>query len=477
MTVAARSTITTESAVTVEPPQDQHRPTARAWVIVGLLVVFQIIAFADKAVLGLVAPQAMPDLGLSPTEFGFIGSAFFFLYAIVSVIAGIMASKFGVRWVVLTLGVIWAVMQFPMLLGGGAAILLATRIMLGGAEGPATAMSLASAHTWFHPARRALPSNLIAAGSTMGPVLAAPFIAWVISMWGWRWAFGALGIIGLIWVTVWLIFGGDGPYRAGGKKATPKQATTQAVVPEPSKAASAETVDEQKPVNIWVALFSVAFIAALLGGASNFWVQGFLTTWLPQYLNTVIGFSLSEVGVYTTFPWLLGASVLLALGWLGQRLMKKGHSAHAAISVPFGLSTMTAGIAFLLVPVAPPALSILLLTIAGGCSLVYPMAAAAIGYSVGAKQRPIVMATLGGFAAFGAIISSVLVGWMMSAAGYETPAKGTAPSAEMVAAMAEGVHSAFLITGVFLIVSGILAAIFLRPEVLGRKLQEKHAKS
>lgn len=202
MTVTAQPTGTVESAETKGTIQDRHRPTTRAWVIVGLLVFFQIIAFADKAVLGLVAPQAMPDLGLTPTQFGFIGSAFFFLYAIVSVITGILASKFSVRWIILTLGVVWAVMQFPMLLGGGAAVLLATRIILGGAEGPATAMSLTSAHTWFHPSRRALPSNLIAVGSTLGPVFAAPFIAWVIGIWGWRWAFGALGIIGLVWIAI-----------------------------------------------------------------------------------------------------------------------------------------------------------------------------------------------------------------------------------------------------------------------------------
>ncbi|WP_027004367.1 MFS transporter [Corynebacterium halotolerans] len=478
MTVTKQSVEGLAPAESESISRDRHRPTARAWIIVGLLVVFQVIAFADKAVLGLVAPQAMPELGLTPTQFGFIGSAFFFLYAIVSVITGILASKFSVRWIILALGVTWAVMQFPMLLGGGAAVLLATRIILGGAEGPATAMSLTSAHTWFHPSRRALPSNLIAIGSTLGPVFAAPFIAWVIGMWGWRWAFGALGIIGLVWITVWLIFGGDGPYSAGGAKTAPARddapvASPAATDPE----TDTDTVDLQKPVNIWYALFSLAFLAALLGGASNFWVQGFLTTWLPQYLDTVIGLSLSEVGVYTTFPWVLGALVLLVLGWLGQRLLKSGRSAHVAIAVPFGLSTAVAGLAFLLVPVAPDALSVLLLTIAGGCSLVFPMAASAIGYAVGPKQRPIMMATLGGFAAFGAIISPILVGWLMTAAGYQAPASGTEPTVAMAVAMADGVHSAFLITGVFLVVAGLVAALLLRPERLGRRLQEHHART
>lgn len=485
MTVTKSSKVARHASDTARQQNKKHRPTSRAWLIVALLVIFQIIAFADKAVLGLVGPYAMADLGLNATQFGFIGSAFFFLYAIVSVVTGILASKISVHWILFTLGVVWAVVQFPMLLGGGAAVLLATRIILGGAEGPATAMSLTSAHTWFHPSRRALPSNLVAIGSTMGPVFAAPFIAWVIGMWGWRWAFGALGIIGLVWIVAWLVLGGDGPYRqgSGDKSATDATDATDAnsaegsaVVEEAAAEEETETdkVDDQKPVNIWRALFSVAFFAALFGAISNFWVQGFLTTWLPQYLGTVLGFSLAEVGVYTTFPWVLGALVLLIMGALGQRWMSRGANAHVAIAVPFGLSTAIAGLAFLLIPSSSGVLGVILLSIAGGCSLVFPMTASAIGYAVGPKQRPIMMATLGGFGAFGAIVSPVLVGWLMTAAGYVAPENGTAPSGEMVAAMTSGVNTAFIITGVLLVTAGAAAAIFLRPERLGRKLQSQY---
>lgn len=454
-----------------------RRSPVKAWTVVVLLVFFQIIAFADKAVLGLVAPYAMPELGLTPTEFGFIGSAFFFLYAIVSVIVGIIATRVKVSWIVFALGLTWAVMQFPMLFGGGAAVLLATRIILGGAEGPATAMSLTSAHTWFAPARRALPSSLIAMGSTLGPVFAAPFIAWVISMWGWRWAFGALGIIGFVWLVAWAVFGGDGPYRANRKASEESDLAAKELSDDIDPRDRRVTVDDQKPVNIWAALFSVAFIAALLGAATNFWVQGFLTTWLPQYLSVVEGFSLSQVGIFTTFPWVFGALVLLFIGWLGQQLMKRGFNAHIGLAVPFGVSTMTAGLSFLLVPVAPSNMSVLLLTIAGGCSLVFPMCSSAIGYAVGPKQRPILLATLGGFAAFGAIISPVLVGSLMSKAGYVPTPKGQELTPENAAAMADGVNTAFMITGSILVVGGLIAALLLRPEALGAKLQAKHVKA
>lgn len=445
----------------------------RAWAITIMLVLFQIVAFADKAVLGLVAPHAMADLGITPVQFGFIGSAFFFLYAAVSIVTGFLASKFSVKWILLVMGVTWAVMQFPMLMGGGAAILLITRIILGGAEGPATAMSLTSAHGWFAPKNRALPSNLIAAGSTLGPVIAAPVLAWVILAWGWRWAFGFLGFVGFVWVAAWLIIGGDGPWAGSGKKVQ----SPAELVDETLDQGTHDEVDKQNPVKIWAALLNLTFLAAVVGGFSNFWVQGFLTTWLPQYLNAVIGLPLQQVGVVTTFPWIIGAVVLLLLGVLGQRLLRRGRSVQLAISVPFGLAAILAGICFIAVPNTSGFGAVALLSLAAGCSLAFPMTASAIGYTVGPKQRPILMATLGGIASIGAIVSPTLVGWLMTSAGYQPVPKGQPIPPTMVEAMASGVNQAFTITGVVLLIGGIMAATLLRPGPTGQRLQAHHLKN
>ncbi|WP_285320823.1 MFS transporter [Pseudarthrobacter sp. lyk4-40-TYG-27] len=267
----------------------QRRMNTRAWVITTLLILFQVIAFADKAVLGLVAQQAIPELGISTVEFGFIGSAFFFLYAIFSVLIGLWAGRAPIKWFLLAMGLSWAALQFPMLFGGGAAILLVTRILRGGAEGPATAMSLSSAHFWFRPADRTLPSNLIAVGSTLGPVIAAPALAAIIISFGWRWAFGALGVVGAVWVMAWFLLGADGPF--GAKFATKDKQTPTRNRQAPESLAAEETApendrlaafDSQHKVPLRAILLSGSFVIAVFAGFTNFWTQGFLTTWSPK---------------------------------------------------------------------------------------------------------------------------------------------------------------------------------------------------
>jgi len=56
-------------------------PTPKgAWTITGLLFLYMLINFADKAVVGLAAVPIMQELALTPSQFGFVGSSFFFLF-------------------------------------------------------------------------------------------------------------------------------------------------------------------------------------------------------------------------------------------------------------------------------------------------------------------------------------------------------------------------------------------------------------
>ena len=468
------------------------RMNRRAWLITVMLVLFQIIAFADKAVLGLVAQQAIPELGISTVQFGFIGSAFFFLYAIASVFLGLWAGKVPIKWVLLAMGLSWAILQFPMLFGGGAAVLLVTRILLGGAEGPATAISLSSAHSWYRPADRSLPSNLIAIGSTLGPVIAAPLLAVIIVNFGWRWAFGVLGIFGLLWTIAWFFLGADGPY--GGKRAKSSKTETHdgpmalesersagtetsASAPEPDSAEQdkLEGIDRQQRVPWRAILTSGSFVVAVFAGFTNFWTQGFLTTWSPKYLAGVVNLPPEMVAVFFTFPWIFGAAVLLTLGILGRYLMRRGLSVHKAIGIPFGVSLAVAGLSFLLLPATTGAASVVLLTVAAGCSVIYPMAPSAMAYAVGPQQRPVLMATLGGIASVGAIISPTAVGLFMDSAGYRTPSPGQKDTVEMIANMTSGVHQSFGVAGLLLLAAGVLSVFFLNPDRTGQRLQRKYA--
>ncbi|WP_411730832.1 MFS transporter [Paeniglutamicibacter sp.] len=467
----SQDTANKEGSNTLRYALQNGKMNRSAWTVTAMLVVLQVIAFADRAVLGLVAPSAISELGISPTQFGFIGSAFYFLYAVMAVITGILASKVSVKWIVFVLGLTWALMQFPMLFGGGAAVLLVSRIILGAAEGPATPTALASVHSWFSASRRALPSNYVAIGSTLGPVIAAPVLAFIIATWGWRWAFGVLGILGLVWLLFWVVLGKDGPYAATTKRSTDALGEALNDVAEPEAENAYTWFDQQAPVRMLKVLLSGTFLITAIGVFANFWTMGFLTTWLPQYLKVSANLTMGQVGIVTVFPWLFGALVLLVLGFIGRQLMKKERTVRHAMGVPFSVTLAIGGLSFITATFTSGALTIVFLTIAAGCSIIYPMGAAVVSYIVGTKQRPIVMGTLGAVGSIGAIISPALVGWLMENAGYKPGAKGSVPTPEMVASMVDGVDSSFMIAGALLLISGLLGLFFIRPDHTARSLQ------
>src|SRR5258706_1634547 len=103
----------------------------RAWIVVVLLFIFMVINFADKAVIGIAAVPIMQELQLGPRQFGLVGSSFFLLFAVSSVATGFLVNRVQTRWVLLAMGFIWALTQFPMIGSVGLETLGACRIALG----------------------------------------------------------------------------------------------------------------------------------------------------------------------------------------------------------------------------------------------------------------------------------------------------------------------------------------------------------
>src|ERR1044071_1938566 len=136
-----------EDAMSVQPSYSRSQtipekarpaaPAKGAWLTVGLLFLFMVINFADKAVIGIAAVPLMDELHLSPREFGLLGSSFYLLFAVSAIVTGFIVNRVETRWALLLMGLVWALTQFPMLGAVGFATVMASRIALGAGEGPA----------------------------------------------------------------------------------------------------------------------------------------------------------------------------------------------------------------------------------------------------------------------------------------------------------------------------------------------------
>ena len=98
------------------------------------------------------------------------------------------------------MALVWAATQLPMIGSVGLMTVIACRVTLGAAEGPAYPVALHSLYKWFPDRLRTVPSALVAQGA--GLALTLPALNWLIVRYSWNWAFGALGIAGLTWPKV-----------------------------------------------------------------------------------------------------------------------------------------------------------------------------------------------------------------------------------------------------------------------------------
>ena len=165
---------------------------------------------APISLIGIAAVPIMRELELGPRQFGLLGSSFFSSRSRRSRPAFLFVDRVQTRWVLLAIGFIWALTQSPMMGSVGFETLVACRIALGPGEGPATPVALHSAYKWFPNELRTLPTAVIVQGGAIGVMVALPLLNLVTVRWTWHRAFGSLGLVGLIWCALWLVFGREG---------------------------------------------------------------------------------------------------------------------------------------------------------------------------------------------------------------------------------------------------------------------------
>jgi MFS family permease len=153
----------------------------------ALIFLFMLINFADKVVVGLAAKPIMAELDLTPEQFGFLGSSFFFLFAVTGIAGGFLANRVQTRHMLLAMAIVWSVVQFPMLSTVTFEVLIACRIVLGAGEGPAGPVATHALYKWFPDALRGIPTAIVAQGSALG-VIVAPLLNYT------RQPFLALGV-------------------------------------------------------------------------------------------------------------------------------------------------------------------------------------------------------------------------------------------------------------------------------------------
>jgi MFS family permease len=408
-----------------------------AWKITFLLFLFMLVNFADKIVVGLAGVPIMTELKLEPEQFGLLGSSFFFLFSISAIVVGFIVNRVATRWVLLALALVWALAQFPMVGTVGFSTLLICRVILGAGEGPAAAVAAHAVYKWFPDEKRTLPTAILSQGSAFGVIVAVPALNWVVVNHSWHYAFGALGVVGLMWAVAWLLLGKEGPL-----------AETKAVA------------DEAK-IPYFQLLTSRTFVGCCAATFGAYWALSLGLTWFTPFIIKGLGFSQQQAGFISILPWVFGAAIVLLTGWLSQVLMARGFSTRGARGV-LGAAPLVVGGAILatLPYIDGTGLRIAVLVVGSGlCGSIYVVCGPMIGEFTPVSQRGAALAIYGAIYTLAGIFAPAVMGSVIQHAG----------------SVMDGYMTGFTINAAILVTSGLLGLALLWPNTERARLTGEEA--
>lgn len=404
------------------------------WGVVGLLFLGGMINYLDRSALSVAAPFLRKELSLSPSQLGWVFSAFFMGYAAFCFVGGYASDRIGGRNVFAIASVVWSVFCGLTALVFSYASLLIVRIIFGMGEGPYGSATNKLVSNWFPHRQQASAVGWANAGTPLGGAMAGPIVGFIALSYGWRASFIVIAIIGLCWAAAWMLLVTD----------KPEQSTRV------SRAESEEIAsDQQQPSNgVAMPLRGLLLRPGVLATAFAFfgyaYILYFFLSWFPSYLTMQQHLSLKSMSFVSAIPWLLGFIGLAGGGMVCDLLFRLTGNAVLSRKLVLVVGLLVAAVCVALAgTVTSVAAAVTLMTVS-----VFFM------YLTGNTYWAIILDTVekarvGGVSGFVHLIANLAGIVAPAVTGYMVQATGT-------------FTSAFVLTGAIAVLGALSVAVFVQ---------------
>jgi predicted MFS family arabinose efflux permease len=312
------------------------QPTAYRWYVLVILTLAQTCHGIDRAVIGLVLKPLGAEFSFTGAQLGLLaGVAYGVPFALAAIPFGYAVDRYNRKTLMTFALSAWSGATAICAIASGFWSLLAGRAAVGMAEagGSPTGMSLLS--DYFGTDKRATAIGIWYLSSGIGFSIAFFAGGWIVAEHGWRWAFIAAGVPGLLLAPLLFL-----------------------TVREP-KRGQQDTVPAHSDATLWERLrllfaqpgmtYAVAAITCIATA-----IYG-MSIWLATFLVDSHAFTLPRAGLTVAIAYgILGSIGGLAAGWGADRINARrggfdpAHTALLASAIPMltaisGLLAVSAG--------------------------------------------------------------------------------------------------------------------------------------
>ena len=277
-------------------------------IVLLFLVLISVITFLDRINISVAGATIMADLGLTPSQWGWVLSVFTISYGIMQVPLGVWGDKRGHRLVLAFVVLWWSLFTGLTGMATGFVSLLLIRFGFGIGEAGSYPCMTGVVVKWYQKHETSIAQGYIWAASRMGGALTPFVVIPVLAFLGWRTAFYLLAALGVLWSVAWYVWYRNRPRDV---KGITDEELQRLPAPVETEKVSVPWRKMMTNSQFWLILAMYFFYA---------WGSWFFFSWFPTFMEMGRGFSQSQLTYVVAIPFVMSMAGNIAGGYLSTRL-------------------------------------------------------------------------------------------------------------------------------------------------------------
>ncbi|GAA3545042.1 MFS transporter [Streptomyces osmaniensis] len=334
-----------------------------AWVVFALSFGLLLSDYMSRQVLNAVFPMLKAEWSLSDAELGSLSGVVALTVGVLAFPLSLLADRWGrVRSLVLA-ATVWSLATLGCAVSAGYGEMMLGRLFVGIGEAAYGSVGIAVVLSVFPAVLRATLSGAFIAGGAFGSVLGVSIGGAVADAFGWRWAFGVMGVFGLVLAACYGAVVTE-------KRLRPRAETAEDTVTDGVRHKAPSTDEVTAPRSQLRALLprlfsSVSVIGAYVGSGLQLFIAGALIAWLPSYFDRYYHLPTAQAGATAgVFALIIGLG-MIGGGVVSDRISKTRPLRKWSVAIACSLGSLV----LLLTAFHLPAGSLQIMALAAGALL------------------------------------------------------------------------------------------------------------
>jgi len=279
--------------------------------VVALAIGLAVLSYIQRVAISQAAGPISRDLHFNKAAMGLIFGAFGLSYALFELPMGLLGDRIGVRRILIQIVLAWSL--FTALTGAAWSFIsmYVVRFAFGAGEAGCFPNLTRMLSVWLPARERVTAQSLMWACTRWGGAATPPIVLAIVSIFGWRWAFVAFALLGVVWCIIFFAWFRNDPSEH-----------------RSVNAAERELIETTRNLQVhrgaqdnWLSILLTPQVAILVLQYFCFsFVWYFYITWLPTYLIEQRGQTPGRAATLSVLPLLFGGFGSLLSGLIPIRI-------------------------------------------------------------------------------------------------------------------------------------------------------------